>query len=242
MLLTITLWAFVPASSRAAAPTWVGWSSLTADADPHADMTVTLPAHQANDIFLLMAWVRDTDETATVSGWTSCGGPWDRGTSARYWLWWKRATSSSETNPTIDFSGTTGDAYAICAVYRGAITTGDPWEVKGTFATGTSDPAILTGITTLTANSLIVVPLGGEDNNNSAITTTGTDPADYTEHYVETTTGNDAMFGFSEAARTTGGETGNVSVDFNTAVPVGWGGVVLALKPPATLPMAVIVD
>jgi hypothetical protein len=221
------------AQAQEVAPSWVGWSTEVADATPHVDLTVTLPLHQANDIFLLMAFNRDVDETATVLGWTAfTGSPWDRGISGRYWLWWKRAASGSETNPLVDFSGTTGDAYAIVAVYRGATSVGTPWEVVGTLTTGTADPAVLTGITTLTKNSLIVVPLAGEDNNNAIITTTGTDPANYTEHYTETPLGADFMFGFSEAARTTAGATGNVSVDFDTAVPVGWGAVVLALKPP----------
>lgn len=230
--------AFVPVIQGGAAPTWVGWGTLQKDANPHADFTVALPTHQTDDIFLLMVLVRGQTDTITVSGWTAItGSPWDRGSTSRYWLWWKRAASASETNPTVDFSGTAGDAYAIAAAYRGAITTEDPWEVKGTLTTGTADPAVLTGITTATADSLVVVPLGGEDNNNASIITTGTDPAAYTEHYVETPIGGDAMFGFSEAARATAGATGNVSVDFSNAVPVGWGGVVLALKPaPAAAP------
>jgi len=130
----------------------------------------------------------------------------------------------------------------MCAVYRGAETSGDPWEVKGTFTTGTTDPASLPGITTLTAESLIVVPLGGEDNNNTTVTTTSTDPIAYTEHYDESPQGADGMIVFSEAPRTTAGSTGDVSVNFDVAVPVGWGGIVLALIPPTTAPRAILID
>ncbi|MGQ0579354.1 MAG: DUF6701 domain-containing protein [Betaproteobacteria bacterium] len=97
--------------------------------------------------------------------------------------------------------------------------------------TGTTDPSVITGITTLTANALVVVAVAGEDNNNGSIITTGTDPAAYTEHYVESSTGSDGVITFSEFARTTAGATGNVSVNWDTAVPIGFGGIVLALRP-----------
>ncbi len=224
----------IPAQS--AAPTFVGVSgtnSTTAAASTGADVTVTLPAHQAGDILLLIGVVRDQDDTVTVSGWTQMtGSPFNRSTVSRYWVFWKRAASSSETNPVFDKNTTTGDTFVAVASYRGAIGTGDPWEVKGTPATGTSDPATCsTGINTLTDASLVVVALAGEDNNNASVTTTGTNPAAYNEHYLESPTGNDGMIAFSEAERTTAGATGPVSVNFNTANPVGWGCMVLALKP-----------
>ena len=239
LLVTVTAWA-------ATAPSYQATSGIVGDADPHADMTVTLPAHATGDILYLMAFVRDVDDTAsitTATGWAAVTGfPADRGTSARYWLWWKRAASGSETNPVIDFSGTTGDSYYVVWTFRGCITSETPHEVLGTPTTGTADPASLTGITSLTDNSLIVVLLMGEDNNNSACTTTGTNPADYTELYDETTTGADAMSCLSYAARSTAGATGTISVDFNTAVPVGWGAVVMALKPPAQRHQPMVTD
>jgi len=218
--------------AQAAVPTFVNISVIAADATPHVDLAVNCGAHLTNDIFLLQAWNRDVDETATVTGWTVVtGSPVDRGTTARYWAWWKRAASASETDPVVDFSGTTGDAYGVCTVYRGAITTETPWEVIGTATTGTADPASLATISSLTDNSLIVIALSGEDNNNAGCIATGTDPAAYTEHYQETGTGADAMNCNSEFERVTAGATGTVSVDFDTAVPIGWGAWLMALKP-----------
>lgn len=196
-----------------------------------ADVTVTLPSHQTNDILLILGWVRDVDDTLTLTGWTQIA-TWDRSTTSRYWLYGLRAASGATSNPTFDKSGATGDTYAVAIGYRGCITTGTAWEVIGTAATGTADPATITGITSTSANSLIVVAVGGEDNNNGAITATGTDPAAYVEHYDESTTGADGAVTFSEALRTAAGATGNVSVDWDTANPVGWGGVAIALKSP----------
>jgi hypothetical protein len=221
----------------AAAPAFQSFGGIASATS--GDITVTLPAHATDDVLLMMVWVRSNAETIPdPSGWTIItGAPFTRGTSTRYWLWWKRATSGAETNPLIDTDGTTANIYGAAINFRGAITSGNPWEVVGTATTGTTDPAVITGITTLTAESLVVAAVGGEDDNNASIITTGTDPAAYTEHYVETNVGTDAVITFSEAERTTAGATGNVSVNWNVAVPVGWGGMVLALKP-APVPTA----
>jgi hypothetical protein len=234
----LALWAG-PAS--AAAPTFVSVSAIAAATS--GDVTITLGTHATNDIILISAWVRSNTETVTVGGYTAITGtPFDRGTTSRYWLWWKRATSAADGNPLVDTDGTTANIYAMAIVYRGAITTETPWEVVGTPATGTADPASCTGITTLTDNSLVVVPYGYEDNNGSAITTTGTDPAAYTEHLDEAVTGDDGTVSFSEAARTAAGATGTVSVDYDSTITAGdgWGCVVLALKPapPPPIPPA----
>lgn len=225
--------------AQAAAPSFVLFSSV-ADSTG-ADVTVSLPTHAANDIFLLEVVVRDTDDTITwPSGWTQIATV-DRGTASRYWWAWKRAASASETDPLIDKSTATGDTYAAVIVYRGAIQSGDPWEVKGTPQTTTADPSVFTGITTLTDDSLVVVAVAGEDNNNNSITTTGVDPSGYADHYAESRTGGDGVITFSEAVKTTSGATGDVSVNWSHSISAGAGGVLLALKPansPPTLSIA----
>ncbi|MFZ3044157.1 MAG: MBG domain-containing protein [Minisyncoccia bacterium] len=231
--------------AEAAAPAFSSFGNVAASTG--ADVTVTLPAHQTDDIMLMLGWVRDQNDTVgitTASGWaqvgtgctSACSASFSRGSTSRYWLFWKRATSSSETNPVFNKSGTNGDTYAAVIVYSGAIASGDPFEVLGSAATGTTDPATITGINTLSFDSLVVVPVGGEDNNNASIITTGTNPSAYTEHYDEVNTGADGAVTFSEAVRTTAGATGNISVNWNSANPVGWGGIALALKPAKTTP------
>lgn len=201
------------------------------------------PSCVTDDIDLVLALVRDVDDTADMSGeagWSqlstgctsACAPNIERGTTASYWLFWRRQTSSSD-DGTFARSTSTGDAYALAICYSGAITTEDPFDVIGTWTTQTTDPVSLTGVTTATANALVVAALGGEDNNNASIVTTGTDPSDYTEHYTESMVGADGVVTFSEAVRTAAGDTGTVSVNWNSANPVGSGGVVVALKPPA---------
>lgn len=192
-----------------------------------ADVTVTLPAQVSGDIFLLQVIVRDVDDTLTVTGWTQLGTV-DRGTTARYWWYWIRSDGATA-DPLVDKNTATGDTYALVTSYRGALATGDPWETKGTPATGTADPTTLATISSVTAGALIVASVSGEDNNNASIVTTGTDPSAYTEVYDESTTGADGVTTVSYANRTTAGATGTVSIDWNTAVPVGTGGMLLSL-------------
>lgn len=231
----MTLLALLAAPSLAyAQPSYI--SKATLQAATSGDVTVTLPSHVANDVFLCGVSIRSNTESITVSGWNAfTGTPFTRSTVERYWLFWLRASNGSTTNPLIDTDGTTANIYAQCWQFRGAIATGDPWEVVGSASTGTSDPASCTGISTLTANSLVVVPLGYGDDNNAAITTTGTNPSAYAELYDESNTGDDGAWTMSHAARASAGATGTVSVDFGTAVTAGdgWGCMVLALKPPA---------
>jgi len=205
-------------------------ASGTIAASTNSVVTPVIPAHATNDILLLQAWIRDVDDTLTVSGWTQITTV-DRGTTARYWWYYLRATSGSTTNPLVDRNTSSGDLFAVIYVFRGATTSGDPWEVKNTAATNTTDPAVLTGITTLSASSLIVAAVMGEDNNTTSVITTGTDPSAYTEVYAESATGADGMLTMSYASRNTTGATGNVQVDFAPAVPIGWGGLLMALKP-----------
>ncbi|MEK7815818.1 MAG: hypothetical protein AAB294_03255 [Pseudomonadota bacterium] len=222
--------------AHAAPPAFQAFSAIAAAADTSADPTVTLPAHLENDVLLLATIVRSNTATvATPAGWTQIGSPTVRSTVATYQFFWIRAGATTVPNPLIDRTGTTGDVYAAVITYRGAITIGDPWEVKGTAQTGATDPSVFTQISTLTNDSLVVVAVAGEDNNNGSIISTGTDPAAYTEHYVESATGADGVITFSEAARTTAGATGNVSVNWDTNFPVGFGGIVLALRPRGTI-------
>jgi hypothetical protein len=122
----------------------------------NSNLTVTIPTGEAvNDILVatLVAWVPSTSTgTATIAapaGWTKftpaittiTGGLID----AEYAFFWKRATSTNETNPTFTrpanwaISNWSGRIYNI----RGCITTGNPWTefVASTISTA-ANPSI----------------------------------------------------------------------------------------------------
>ena len=217
--------------AQATPPAWQASSAIAASTG--ANVTVTLPTHLANDILLLQVVVRDVNDTITwPAGWTQIATV-DRGATARYWWAWKRAASAAETNPLVSKSTATGDTYAAVTTYRGANTTGDPWEVKGTPNTATTAGHALNGITTLSFDTLIVASLCGEDNTAATGTTfAATDPVSLTEVlYVESATGADGACTTGAGSKATIGATGNVTATW-TATVVGSGGIVFALKPP----------
>jgi hypothetical protein len=210
------------------APTFVDVDLISSSTG--ADVTVDLPTGMAaNDIILVFGWVRDKDDSVTMTDYTAISGFPQETTTGRYWTFWKRH-DGSEADPVFDKSTATGDTFVFAIAYRGALLSGDPWEVVGTWGSTGTNPLSLTGITTLTANALVVVPAGYEDNDLAACTTTGTDPATYVEHYVEATTGNDGAICISEQARTNAGGTGTVSVSWGT-LSDQTGGILLSLKP-----------
>ena len=212
---------------QAAAPTFVAASAI--GNSTAGTFTVTLPTHATDDILLSISWYRASATVLLPTGWTEAATAL-RDTT-RYYLHWKRATSASETNPVFDYTGA-NDGFGLIVSYRGVINTGNPYDVLGAFASGTAEPATLTGITTLTANSLVVALIGGEDNTGTGMTMTATDPAAFIEHYAESATGTDGAVAIGEASRATTGATGNVSSAFGATV-VGGGGWVLALQQPA---------
>ena len=224
------LLASVPAAAQPQ-PNFVAMSVITSAASPGGDLTVALPVgYLANDLFILNCMIRSNTETVTVSGWTQAtGSPFTRGTIARYWVWYRLATSATETAAAWDTDGSTADDFCVIAAYRN-VNTATPIEVFGTATTGTADPALVTGLTTLTANALVVVPLIAEDNLDASIITTSTDPVNYIEHFAATATGADAEVSFSEEARIAAGATGTISVNFNVGGAPGWGSMALSLK------------
>jgi MSHA biogenesis protein MshQ len=229
--LLILMVAVVMTAGRAYAAAPAHQASSAIAASTGADVTVTLPAHQTNDILLLQVMVRDVNDTITwPTGWTQIATI-DRGTTARYWWAWKRAASGAETNPLVNKNTTTGDTYAVVTTYRGATTTGDPWEVKGTPTTSTAAAQAMASITTLTAESLVVASLTAENDNPASVAYTATNPATLTsELYVESTTGADVAFAVGAAARAAAGATGAITGTWSTD-PNGSAGIVLVLKP-----------
>lgn len=214
-----------------AAPTFQAASAILAAQNGTADGTLTLPAHLADDVAIMHVMRRSlTNTVATPSGWTLIAGPFN-GVAERHYIFGKRLVTS-DTNPLLDWAATSGDWYAFCTTYRGCTTSGDPWEVVGSSAVGTSGTVTVSGITTLTAESLVVCCVGYGDDNNAVFAQTSTDPAAYTEHYVESAIGADGAIQISEGERATAGATGNITGTITVTAGDGWGGIALALIPP----------
>lgn len=221
-----------------AAPTAQGSSAIVGNTGT-ITITPVLPAHAIDDILLVMAWIRSTSATLTTpAGWT-LKATWDEGTIARYYVFWKRATSAAETNPAVAVGSGSADHYAHASVVRGCVKDGDPFDAFAT-TTGTADPGVATGITPDSHDCLLISLGGGRDNVATSVVITGTSPASWgtfsstNSRFVVSAAGTDGACWFGFATQSTATATGTVSHDFSAALP-GWGILIGALAPPPEL-------
>ena len=141
-----------------AAPTWQATGAL---ASGTGNVSVTWPAHQANDIGLLC--VESANETialGTPSGFAEIpDSPQGTGTAAgsaatRLAVFWCRATSGAMANPVITDPGDHAVAYII--TFRGCKTSGNPWNVTaGDVETASTTSFSIPGDTTTVADCLV---------------------------------------------------------------------------------------
>lgn len=214
----------VPASANI---TYVGAGAMDSDTTT-TDSIAPLPASTAtDDILLVYCWVRNTGDTTAVSGYTQVAQV-DTSTGSHS-LFWKRH-DGSEGSATCNKSAS-ADSRARQFAFRGAITSGDPWDALGSFQTTGSEPVSLTGITAGNDGDWIIMFGGYEDDDTASIVVTGTDPAAYTEVYAESATGADGAIVMAYGERTTAGASGTVTVDFNVALSDQFAGILMALQP-----------
>jgi hypothetical protein len=194
-----------------------------------ADISPVPPAHAVNDIFVLAASSRVVTETLTTpSGYTLLGGPTDA-TAWRTYFYWRRATSAAEGNPLLDWNAAVGEKYGQIHTIRGALGDGNPFASTG-LGNDVTDPIVTAGVTSGAPYQLIVVVGIGSDNLATTVTVTSTDPATYDlNHYSDIATGNDAAGWCASKLRAAAGATGNVTSDFDAALPAA-GVMVLAVK------------
>jgi hypothetical protein len=124
--------------------------------------TPTLPTgYAANDIFLCLVETANQPVTASA-GWEEVtGSPQGTGTAGGtvatgLQVFWKRAAASTgETSPTI--TGTGDHKIIQILLFRGAVQTGDPWDVTAGDVLATASTAFtIPGLTTTVAGCLIV--------------------------------------------------------------------------------------
>lgn len=220
-----------------AAPTYIASSAIAAiEADANKPVTVTLPAHETNDVFLLSggktnAGVFTVDGlTMTLIGAQSSSSNWS------YGYWWARAASGAEADPTLTVSGaalsSTIGLYGQVHVFRGCITTGDPFEDATLLSNngGASDnnPDSST-IDTTGADRLVVCCLSIDDD--AALTNAG--GLTLTERSeVSSTLGGDARFWTGDLVQAAAGTYTGEQIG-TLATAEFWSSLTLALIPEA---------
>ena len=143
-------------------------------ADGTGAVSPSWPTHQSGDIALLIvetaggepATLSSAQGFASVSGSPQGDNVDINGTVLT--VWWKRATTSSEPAPTVADSG--NHTYAKIITFRGAVATGNPWDVtagNATAGTGSASFSIPGGVTT-TANTLVVAITTNSDAQSAS--------------------------------------------------------------------------
>lgn len=176
-----------------AAPTLQAQGATVANTT--GSLTVTLPAHQADDILILGAifWGPNSgamNNIPTPSGWTQIDFQLqDANDFGRLAWFWKRAASSSESNPVISRGGSWDTGADTCFggrayVIRGCITTGDPWDAVATAGPYTTANQAFPAVTVSGSERMVVIFGNSQDNLPFAMTssgwTTGTEDNDPT--------------------------------------------------------------
>lgn len=164
--------------------TYVGGDSDNLDYLTNTDLTLTLPTHQTDDVGVIFITIRGNDaHTITFnagSGWTELYAENNGAGTLGYTrnaCYYKRFTSSSETNPEIEhsFGGNTNeeDRIAVVEVFRGVDTTtifdttytsADATDIG--FSPGSTTPP---DITTVNDSCCLIVNYQGTANNVTAI-------------------------------------------------------------------------
>ncbi|OHC61430.1 MAG: hypothetical protein A2040_12510 [Rhodocyclales bacterium GWA2_65_19] len=198
-----------------------------------ASVTPTLPAHQIDDLLLCAATSNDdTAHSVATSGWAQVYQVAQGGNGQpRSSMFYKKAASASETNPTITHSGG-GGIVAACTAFRGVDTT-TPFDVTyaaSHYADTTNSSNVTSGSMTTVTNGAMMLFAGHINNNRCSLTASTTGGLTWAQSFCfDSTQGNDETIAIHYASQTTAGAIGPItftqgSTDENR-------GVLLALRP-----------
>lgn len=203
------------------------------------------PTHQAGDIGLLImetggsesvGYVNQT-EWVEVNSYQTYGSPQTTNVSStngtRITVYWARATSSGMNTPTINDPG--NHIYAQIVTYRGAVTTGNPWDVTSAGIKSTASTSVsVTGLTTTVPNTLIVQAVTRDTDSNATgfSAQTNSTLTSITERVDSgTTAGNGGGLSVWDGIMTAVGATGNTTATVSSSQNAF---LSLALKPALT--------
>ena len=123
-------------------------------------LTVVWPTHIANDVGLLFIETANEVVTPTTSGWAEVlNSPQGTGTAGaaaatRLTVYWKRATTTTESNVAIPTSG--NHQVAAIAIFRNCQVTGNPWDVTAGSTAASSGTIAFPTITPTINNTYVV--------------------------------------------------------------------------------------
>lgn len=201
-------------------------------------VSVAWPAHAAGDIALLFVETAG-GEPATLSspaGFVAVAnspqatGAGTAGTQIT--VFWARATSTTMASPTVADAG--NHVYAQILTYRGAIASGNPWDVSGGGVKAAASASVtVTGVTTTVADTLIVQAVARDINSTGAVFSAQTNSnllAIAERSDTGTGSGNGGGFAVWDGRKMAPGATGDTTATVTSSINAF---LTVALKPPA---------
>lgn len=209
-----------------AVPTFVSAGAIANDLTGAASVTPTPPAHLADDIlFAVSVNQAASTQTTATAGWTRIAE--SAPSTTRVAWFWKRATGAGTAGPTITAAST--DQFCVVYVFRGCITTGNPYETNGSPNNQGTDALPITQSITTTGTDRLVVAFCGHDDDT---TVSGNPPAGWTAN-SNLTDANGTQAGFRLMSIAAAAPTTVVSATLGTlATAEFWGMMTLALASP----------
>lgn len=199
------------------------------------------PTHSVGDVALLFVEtaggetpvLSDPAGFAAVANSPQSTGAGTAGTKLS--VYWVRATSTAMPGPTI--TGPADHVYARILTYRGAVTSGNPWDVTGGGVKAAASTAVsVAGVTTTVPNTLVVQAVARDTDNAAAAFSAQTNAnlTGITERSdAGTTTGLGGGFAVWDGSKVTAGITGNTTATVTSSINAF---LTVALKPAAGLP------
>ena len=177
------------------------------------------PAHQAGDVALLIVeTANQAVSLSTPAGFVEVtNSPRGTGTAGgtaatRLTVYWRRATSSAESNPTIADSG--DHQIARILTFRGVIGSGDPWDVTVSDVASSASTFVSIPGTTATKDSILIVAIVANATDTASAGTSGwtnLNLTGLTERIDNnTSSGNGGGFGVATGVKSVAGDRKSV--------------------------------
>jgi hypothetical protein len=206
-------------ASAAAGQAAPAFQAAGAQVSGTGSVTPAWPAHAVGDIALLSCesaggqpvTLTTPNGFAAVPNSPQFSGAATAGT--RISVFWARATSTTMPSPVVADPG--DHVYCRILTYRGAIATGNPWDVTGG-GVALMDTVSVTGVTTTVANTRVVQAVSRDNDSAAAAFSAQANPtlAGLTERSdTGATSGNGGGIGVWDGVKATAGATGNTSAN-----------------------------
>jgi hypothetical protein len=200
------------------------------------DPTPAWPAHEENDIGLLFVETSGGQAITAPSGWTPVtNSPQeDPEAATRLSVFWRRATSSSEPDPTV--TNPADHIHAVIGVWRYCRNTGNPWLATACGGDGRAFSHSIPAFYNSVANLHVVLATSWTSDDAGPAVTLGANPnlANVTERYDSATTVTTRGIVVVTGERRLFGSTGATPYTLireNTAVSARAAYLAIGLKP-----------